>query len=135
MEIKNKLLKTVLWVGGILLAIPVSLAAFFLIVVGPVDISKDNCVLVKGTAVRIFEGPSYDIVFKLKEYDRVFYINRGIEQGLSVKGLQNDLLGQQVELWYAKSWPFDGGHMTQLQRRGKILYSEWEEPSDTEELH
>ena len=91
-----------------------------------VDISKENCVLVKGQVEQIYEGGDFDVFFKLQNDNRRYYVNRGLENGLVLRELQDDLEGKEIAFWHAKTWVQDGGHITQLQVGEKILYSEWE---------
>lgn len=121
----NQNLKTILKVLGVLAGIPVLFLAFLIFVLGPVDTRKENSVEVKGEIVQIFEGPSYDIVFRVAGKPNTYYINRGIESGLELEALEHQLIGEQVSLWYAKSWPTSGGHITHLSFQGEVLYSEW----------
>lgn len=92
-----------------------------------VDISKENCVLVKGKVERIFEGGELDVVIKLSGDNNIYYINRGLERGLVMDNLQKDLIGKEIEFWHAKTWVQNGGHITQVAVDKKILYTEWED--------
>ena len=90
-----------------------------------VDISKENCVFVKGEVEKIYEGGSFDVMIKLKSDNRIFYINRGLEYNFVLADLQKDLTGKEIAFWHAKSWVQDGGHITQVEFEEKILYTEW----------
>ena len=122
MRNRKKLLTRVL---VLLLSMPVLLVAFFVFIVGPVDTSKENSVQYAGVVESITEGPSYDIVFTMKDHPHTYYINRGLERGLDLASLQAELTGEQIELWYAKSWPMNGGHMTHLKHEGQVVFNEW----------
>lgn len=103
------------------------LLPFLLIVLfSPVDIRKENCVQVMGKVETITEGTSYDVMVKLKDNRTIYYVNRGLERGLELTNLKKILEGQELELWYAKTWYLSGGHITQLQIGEEIIYSEWE---------
>ena len=71
-------------------------------------VSADRCEVAAGTVVEIREGTSGDVFFRLREDERRFYINRGLERGLELEGLRRDLLGEQVSLLYPPYWtPLD----------------------------
>lgn len=118
--------KIVLGAFAIIAAIPLLYIAFIILVVGPVDNSKANCIQVKGVVATIEEGTSYDIVFRLKDNPHTFYINRGLENGLVLNDLQSTLTGKEIELWHANSRPLNGGHIAQVKINKEIIYSEWE---------
>ena len=121
----NKTSKLILKILAGLVAIPIFFIASLVFVIGPVDTSKENSIEVKGEIMEIFEGPSYDIVFMLADRSTTYYINRGIERGLTIQQLEDQLLGEQVNLWYAKSWPMEEGLITLLALHGDVLFSEW----------
>jgi len=54
-----------------------------------------------------------------------YYINRGLERGLTMLDLQQQLLGQKIVLWHAQSWQTSGGHITQVKIGGEVVYNEW----------
>jgi hypothetical protein len=124
MKFKNK--RTILRVLGVLISLPILFLAFLILVVGPVDTSKENSVQYAGVVENIYEGGTMDIVFALKDHPNTFYINRGLEHGFTLEELRADLLGKEVDLWYAKSWTTGiGGHMTRLEHNSKVLFNEW----------
>lgn len=108
---------------GLLVLLPFLLIALF----QPVDISRDNCKQITGIVEQIAEGTSYDIFFRLKDNPNRYYINRGLERGLTLPTLQQQLLGKEIDLWHAQSWQTSGGHITQVQIGEEVVYSEWEE--------
>lgn len=121
--------RTLLRAIGIIISLPILVLAFFVFIIGPVNISKENSVQHAGVVENIREGGTLDIVFKLRDNPNTFYINRGLEQGFTLDELRADLLGEKVVLWYAKSWTTgEGGHMTRLTHDGNVLFNEWSEP-------
>lgn len=56
--------------------------------------------ITSGIVDQIFEGGEKDIVIKLKEGDQVYYINRGLEQSLSLSELRAKLIGEKVTIKY-----------------------------------
>ncbi len=76
------------------------------------------------------EGGENDIVFTLKNGEGILYINRGLENGLSLAELSQKLKGNEVTLHYAKHWSLLNPnmkmkHVTQLEFEGDTLYSEF----------
>ncbi len=57
---------------------------------------------------RVYEGPSYDIVFDIKENEKFPYINRGLQSyDIDLPAWKEKLEGQQVEMTLIKHWtPF-----------------------------
>ncbi len=118
---KQLLLKVV----STLIAIPVLLIIFALVAIGPVDTSRSNCKQVEGVVEQISEATSYDIVFKLKDDNAIYYVNRGLERGLELNDLKAQLEGKKVSIWHAKTGYLEGGHITQVEAGEKIIYTEW----------
>ncbi len=105
--------------------IAVSFFSFFILIFFlQIDTSQENSVPVTGVVANIIEGPSYDIVFQLEGDKTNYYINRGVEQGLVIEDLQDELLGVEVELWVAQSPISNPRHITHLSH-GSIAFSEW----------
>jgi len=102
----------------------------FIVKAGPVNTSKDNSVEVTGTVIQVYEGGVKDLAFKLKNNPNVYYINRALENGFDLHTIKNELVGEQITLWCAKSRrnPEGGGHMIQLQYKDSLYYTEWEVP-------
>ena len=77
----------------------------------------------------IFEGGVKDVVIRLKETNQWFYINRGLEAGLEIQKLKDELIGTEVTIIYPKYWtPLDpknsNKHLTELRLNGNVVYSE-----------
>jgi len=80
----------------------------------PVSASNEaDCNVVKGTVVKIHEGGENDIVFRLKEDSKIYYINRGLEKGLTFEGLTEKVMDREITIWSAKHW-------TPLDLKGKV---------------
>jgi len=112
-----------------------SLGAIFLIfmvmVFRPVPMNQTaaECEFIEGTVNRIWEGGVKDVVFSLKETDKKFYINRGLENGLELESLRNQLVGEKVQIYYPKYWtPLvpKGGvkHLAKLMHEEEVIFSE-----------
>ncbi|MDW3649636.1 MAG: hypothetical protein R8P61_21380 [Bacteroidia bacterium] len=114
----------------IFIAISLLLSILFILALRPVPMLKENeCKEVIGTLERLQEGPGYDLVFKLAEDSRHFYINRALEQGLNLAELKAQLIGKEISLKYPEHWtpldPFNESiHVSILEFEGKKLYDE-----------
>ncbi|MCR5860805.1 hypothetical protein LRS05_00960 [Flavobacterium sp. J372] len=95
----------------------------------PTPDDESECLVVRGIVSNIYEGGVKDAVFSIKGEKRLFYINRGLENGLSLTKLKNDLEGKEVTIKYPDYWALldaDGSikHITQLEHNGQIIYTE-----------
>ena len=86
-------------------------------------------VIVKPIIGKVFEAGDLDIVFSDQNSDRSFYINRGIETGLSIDELKAKLIGQRVTISYPSYWTiFDPKgkvkHLSRLEWNGELIYDE-----------
>ena len=117
-------MKRLLYVFGLLLLV------FIILALRPIyNLENDDCLPVSGTVQWIGSGGPADIVFKLHNDERVFYINRGEESGLSIKDLRASLTDRKIELLYADHWtPLDPRsqhrHVSKLVFEGEVLYNE-----------
>lgn len=97
----------------------------------PTDTSKENSVLVEGKVINVEEGGVKDLVIELENSKTKYYINRGFENDFKIKNSRNELLGNNVVLYYAKKWTplalfgTSSKHITQLSINNKVLYSEF----------
>lgn len=73
----------------------------------------------------INEGSSYDIVLKENSDDR-YYINRGLEQGLTIAELEEKVLNKKVTLHLYKFWFGTSEHISQLTVDGNVLFTEFD---------
>lgn len=60
--------------------------------------TAQNTYQVTAQVANISEGPGYDVRFVLEDDTKLYYINRGLERGLSLEGLRRTLLGKTVTL-------------------------------------
>lgn len=75
------------------------------------------------------EGGPFDIQFHLDNDDRIYYVNRGAENGLDAYELNKALAGNEIEVHYANHWtPLDPfgkmKHITRISQGGTIIYDE-----------
>jgi len=86
--------------------------------------SQQNCEVMEIIVTKIEEGSSYDIVFKDEENDQ-YYINRGLEYGLSLEDLRKVVLNKKVTLHLPKFWIGTSEHIAQLTLDEEVLYTEF----------
>jgi hypothetical protein len=115
------------WSLSIIAIVFVLLAAYMIFVVkaGPVNTSKSNSVEVAGIVYNVYEAGSMDLAFKLENDLNVYYINRGLDNKFELSKIQEELLGEKVNLWYAKHRSVGSKHLTKLQLKDSVYYNEW----------
>ena len=120
----------ILWSFGVIatLAILFIFYLIFIVKIGPVNTSKDNSIEVTGIVDSLYEGGVKDLVVKLENDSNIYYINRALENGFDLEGINASLLGKEVSIWYAKHRSRPGGHMMQLKFQDSIYYTEWQIP-------
>ncbi|MBA4055022.1 MAG: hypothetical protein C0490_09945, partial [Marivirga sp.] len=70
--------------------------------------SPENTLKTYGTIEEVYEAGENGVVFKLKGDDRLYYIDQGLKNGLTLTTLQEELPGKPVEIYYVKYWtPID----------------------------
>ena len=113
----------------------VALLSFFILLIfafKPVPIPAEaNCKVMEGTVSKVFEGGEKDVVFLLHENDVAYYINRGLELGLTLESLRYQLKGKKVTIKYPKYWtPLDPynktRHISKLESDGEVIFTEVE---------
>ena len=113
---------------GIVLLVP----TFLMYALRPVPIvAEDEALTVRGMVTAIAEGPSDDVMLTLDldGENRQFYINRGLERGLSLSSLRENVLGQAVEIKYPSYWtplaPMNRTrHVSMLRVSDRTIFSE-----------
>jgi len=83
--------------------------------------------VVEGQVTHIYEAGHQDVCFRLKGHENSYYINRGLENGLSLEVLKERLLGETVTIKhpeymmikYAKSV-----HLSILRHEDETLFDE-----------
>lgn len=84
----------------------------------------EECEVVTATIVSIKEGTSFDIMLYDNQGD-YYYINRGLEQGLTLESLKNKLLNKEATMHLPKFAIGTSEHIAQLAVDGTVLYSEF----------
>tara|TARA_R100001369_G_scaffold31211_6_gene55423 strand:- start:15885 stop:16169 length:285 start_codon:yes stop_codon:yes gene_type:complete len=92
--------------------------------IGPVDTNKEKSMVVTGIVDSLYSSGVYDFVFILKDNSNIYYINRALENGIDLQRFNNDLIGEEITLWHAKSRASNGGHMMHLKHKDSIYYTE-----------
>lgn len=92
--------------------------------------SKTNCIKHTGVVSAVLKGDGEgDIVIKLEHNKNYFYINRAIDNGLSLEELKEKLLSKEVELLTISHWtPLDPvsqtKHIAEIKTEEALIYSE-----------
>lgn len=100
------------------------------LVLRPVPVvSEQEALTQKGVVTHIYEGSGQDVVFRLANTQCIFYINRGLESGLSIPSFKAKLVGKEVVLKYPDYWtPLDWNqrikHLSKVKFEGKNIYDE-----------
>jgi hypothetical protein len=101
-----------------------------MLILRPVPIvAESECLVVTGKVIKIFEGGTLDACFRIEGDPTVYYINRGLEQGLTLEGLRDSLIGQEITMKYPEYWtPLDPNHtikhISKLEFQGETLFTE-----------
>jgi hypothetical protein len=100
------------------------------LILRPVPIvTESEALTTSGTVTYVYEGGVKDVVLRIKDSPRTYYINRGLEEGLDIKALQEKLIGEEVTIKYPQYWtPLDWNdkvkHLSKLEHRGEVIYNE-----------
>jgi len=96
----------------------------------PVPIlAEKDCLVLKGTVSEIYEGGVKDVVFKLRGQNQSFYINRGLQRGLTLTELQANLTGREIVLKYPDHWTLldpnnQNVHISKIEHAGQTVFTE-----------
>lgn len=86
--------------------------------------TPENCEIRELTVVSIYEGGIKDIVFKA-ESGKIYYINRGLEQGYTLARMEEKVLHKNVTLHLAKTITGTSNHIAQLALDDEIIFTEF----------
>lgn len=92
-------------------------------------VSEAEALVTKGRVTEIYEGGVKDVVFRLENDHHIYYINRGLENGLELENLRQRLIGQNVTFKYPKHWtPLDWNtqtiHLSKVSHNKNIIFNE-----------
>jgi len=93
------------------------------------NVKPEDVLEIKGKVIKVEEGSGFDIVITLENDSHYYYINRGLQSGLSIDKLRNDILNKAITLYPVKRWTIftrDGvmGHISKLMIGDHILFNE-----------
>lgn len=88
-----------------------------------------NTYKASGTIEKVFEAGSNDVVFKLKDDERMYYLDLGRDPETSLVDLKQEFTGKPVEIYYEKQWtspPERRGfhHIARVNLHRTVLFSE-----------
>lgn len=87
--------------------------------------SPKDCVVKEVTITEIKEGSSYDIKLFDGNSD-YYYINRGLQTGLTMEGVSEAILNKKVTLHvYKFKFGIESEHVSQLAVGDKIIFTEF----------
>lgn len=110
-----------------ILTVIIPAAVFYSILPEP---TLDNCITTSGFVSRVINGSGKrDIVIELQGDEKYYYINRGIERGLSVNSLSRQILNKDIEVMTIKHFSFfdpfgSTKHIAKISTGGVVVYSE-----------
>jgi hypothetical protein len=97
----------------------------------PIPVSRDNSIVISTTVDKVSEGSEDNIILKLNNTSGIFYINHGLQKGLNLDTLQQELQNREVSVLYLKSNFFSGfspvkgtKYITELKVGDRVIYSE-----------
>ena len=89
--------------------------------------STENAFRILGTIELVVETRHKNIVFKLKDDNKFYYIKKDLEKDLTFHELQKRLAGKSVEIYYVNHWtpvdPLRVKHVTKVDLNELTLYS------------
>lgn len=85
----------------------------------------EDCEIKEITVVSISEGGVKDIVLSENNGD-FYYINRGLEQGLTLEEMEEKILNKRVTLHLAMVITGTSNHIAQLKVGDEIVFTEFE---------
>lgn len=91
-------------------------------------VKESKAIIVTGEVDAIHGTKNQDIFIYPKDVPKRFYINRGEEEGLSIKSLAAKLEGQVVTLKYPKYWtPLDWNnrikHISNFEFEDEVIFN------------
>src|SRR3989337_1818187 len=99
-------------VASIFLLLMITLGAIFRTTP---NIPQENALRTLGTIEQVMETQNKNVVFKLKDDDRLYYIQEDLGKDLTFQELQAELSGKSVEIYYVKHWtPIDPLRVTHI---------------------
>ncbi|WP_299897802.1 hypothetical protein [uncultured Aquimarina sp.] len=96
------------------------------------DVQPDDVIEITGVVAKVEEKSGFDIAITLENDDHYYYINRGLEQGLTIQQLQEELIGKKVTLYSIHRWTIFTrdkimGHISKLTVDDRVIFNEIQE--------
>ena len=93
------------------------------------NVTADDVLEIRGIVTKVEEGSGFDIVISLENDSHYYYINRGLQLGLTIEELQSKLLNKKVTLYSIHRWTIftrDGnmGHVSKLILGDQVIFNE-----------
>ena len=89
--------------------------------------SPDKTIRALGIIEEVLETKQKNIVFKLKDDDRLYYIKKDLKKDLTFGELKKRLAGKSVEIYYVNHWtpvdPLRVKHVTKVDLNKMTLYT------------
>ena len=107
-----------------------SFLVFAVLILRPVPSpSEEECLVVEGMVGAVYESGVKDISIALKDHSTSFYINRGLENGLTLDSFTQKIIHQKVTIKYPDYWtPLDADnsikHVSKIYLDKEVVYSE-----------
>lgn len=86
--------------------------------------NPEDCQLKEMTVSKIYEGGVKDIVFANENGD-FYYINRGLERGLTLAEMEEKVLNKKVTLHLANTIMGTSNHIAQLAIENDVIFTEF----------
>jgi len=95
------------------------------------NVSEKDLIEIEGVVIDIQEAPGLDIAITLKNDPHYYYINRGLQLGINIEQLRQDILNKKVTLYSIERWTIFTrdkimGHVSKLVIGQKTLFTELE---------
>lgn len=108
-----------------------SIFALVIIILGIIfrtpPVSPDKTIRALGIIEEVLETKQKNIVFKLKDDDRLYYIKKDLKKDLTFGELKKRLAGKSVEIYYVNHWtlvdPLRVKHVTKVDLNKMTLYT------------
>lgn len=85
--------------------------------------SPENTIKANGTIEQVSMAGNDDLIIKLRDDDRLYYIDEGLKHGRSFSAIQGELSGKTVEIHYVKYWtPLDP--LSKLKHTSKVDFNQ-----------
>ena len=115
----------------ILLVSAALICAAFVFVFRPIQINRENSIVLTDTVLKVGKGAQGNIIIMLYKGDGTLFINHGLEKGINLDTLKKQILYQPVTISYLKPGRLNGispiadtRHITELKTGEQLIYSE-----------